>query len=140
MAKIKYSIGDIVMIPVSDTDFVFGRLLKDSSIAIYPLLSTEAVDISQLVRKKILFDPGVFDTNIVNGKWKIIGHIPFEHADESWPSPKCIRDIINPDKCRIYYKGEMKPATEKEVKGLEEQAMFKPEGLVAEIQKRLPIS
>jgi len=139
MAKVKYSIGDIVMIPVSDVLFVFGRLLQDASIAIYSFSSQVIVDVQQLVGKEVLVDPGVFDTNIANGQWKIIGNIPFSTADESWPSPKYVRDVINPNKYRIYYKGEMKPANEQEVEGLEKQVMYKPEELVEEIKKRLVI-
>jgi hypothetical protein len=139
MAKVKYSIGDIVMIPVSDGLYVFGRLMQDASIAIYSFLSKGIVDVHQLVGKEVLFDPGVFDTNIANGQWKIIGSIPFSNADESWPTPKYIRDVINPNKYRIYCKGEMKPASEQEVEGLEKQVMYKPEELVDEIKRRLVI-
>lgn len=139
MAKVKYRIGDIVMIPIDDTHFVFGRLLNDASIGIHSLVSKEAVDINQLISRKVLFEAGVFDTNIRGGKWKVIGHIPFDDAEESWPSPKYVKDIMNPDRYSIYYKGELKPATEKEVEGLEAQAMYKPEALVEEIKRRLAV-
>jgi len=137
MAKTKYGIGDIVMIPIGDCLFVFGRLLRDASIAIYNFASKEAVDLSQLASKGVLFDAGVFDTNIANGQWKIIGNIPFDNDDESWPSPQYIRDIINPNKYSIYCKGEMKPASEQDIQGLEKQVMYKPEELIEEINKRL---
>ncbi len=137
MAKTKYGIGDIVMIPLGDGVFVFGRLLRDASIAIYNLAAKEAVELGLLASKDVLFEAGVFDTNIANGKWKIIGNIPFDNDDESWPSPQYIRDIINPDKYRIYYKGEMKPASEQDIQGLEKQVMYKPEELIKEIKKRL---
>lgn len=137
MAKVKYKIGDIVMIPVSNSLFVFGRLLKDASIAIYTFSSQKVVDVHELIGKEMLFDPGVFDTSITNGEWTIIGNIPFNNSDESWPSPKFIQDVIDPNKYRIYYKGVMTPATVKQVKGLEKQVMYKPDELVKEIKSRL---
>ncbi|EGA68244.1 hypothetical protein VISI1226_03975 [Vibrio sinaloensis DSM 21326] len=88
MAKVKYEVGDIVMIPVSDDLFVFGRLLQDASIAIYSFVSQGLVDVFQLETKEVLFDPGVFDTNIANGEWKIIGNIPFRGADRKLANTK----------------------------------------------------
>ncbi|MCJ8340691.1 MAG: immunity 26/phosphotriesterase HocA family protein [Pseudomonadales bacterium] len=139
MVKVKSGIGDIVMIPIGGCLFVFGRLLRDASIAIYSFVSNEPVDVRQLAGENVLFDAGVFGTNIANGQWQIIGNIPFSDDDESWSSPQYIRDIINPSKYRIYYKGEMKPANEEDVSGLEKQVMYKPEGLVEEIKIRLVI-
>lgn len=127
------------MIPIGDCLFVFGHLLRDASIAIYSFVSKEPVGTCQLAGKNVFFDAGVFDTNIANGQWQIIGNIPFSNDDESWPSPQYIRDVINPKNYSIYYKGEMKPANEQDVSGLEKQVMYKPEELIEEIKKRLEI-
>jgi len=140
MAKVKYEVGDIVMIPVSDDLFVFGRLLQDASIAIYSFVSQGLVDVFQLESEEVLFDPGVFDTNIANGEWKIIGNIPFRDADDSWPTPKYIQDVINPNKYRVYYKGDMQPAKKQYVEGLEKQVVYRPEELIKEIKNRIVIS
>jgi hypothetical protein len=125
------------MIPIGCNIFVFGRLLKDSAISIYSFVSMSEVCVSDLACKKELFDPGVFDDHIVNGRWRVIGNLPFLNEDESWPSPKFIQDVINPKKYRIYYKGVLRDAEEHETVGLEMQAMYKPEALVHEVRQRL---
>lgn len=140
MAKVKYKVGDIVMIPVSDDMFAFGRLLQDASIAIYSFVSKGLVDVSRLESEEVLFDPGIFDTNIANGEWKIIGNIPFHDADDSWPTPKYIQDVINPDKYRLYYKGDIQPAKKQDIEGLERQVLYRPEELIKEIKNRIVIS
>ena len=139
MTKKTYNVGDVVLVPIDDSFFAFGRLMNDVSIAIYNLTSHTSIDVRDLVGKDVLFDAGVFDTNIVNGEWKIIGSIPFNTPDESWPTPKYIRDVVKPGHYSVYYKGEIEACSEREALELEQQLMYKPDQLVGEIKKRFEL-
>ncbi|KZN60871.1 Imm26 family immunity protein [Pseudoalteromonas luteoviolacea] len=135
MKRVKFKIGDIVKVPVVDNLFVYGRILNDASIEIYNKVFDELVDVNELKGLGVLFDCGIFSTAIKNGEWEIIGHIPFENEEDSWPKPKFIQDIINREKFCIYYKGERVQASKDEIINMDEQAMYKPEQLVERIKQ-----
>jgi len=135
--RIHTKLGDIVDIPLPNGSFAFGRLYNDASIGVYDLIALSSLSVDEISKYKIRFFSGVFDTYIKNGNWKIIGNIPFEKQDDSWPPAQYIQDIINPDKYSIYYKGEIIAASKEEISGLEQQIMRKPEELVELICKTI---
>ncbi len=135
----KHKVGDIVAIPLPNGKYAFGKLHNDSSIGVYSVIAKSIPSIEEIEKHPIVMYSGVFDTDIVNGEWEIIGNKIFESEDKSWPPAQYIQDIINQEEYRIYYRGEMKPANKEEIAGLEEQAMRKPEQLVQEISKRFQV-
>ena len=137
--KKRYKLGDIVAIPISKEKYAFGKIYKDASIGIYSLISDSEQPVSEITKHSIILYSGVFDTAISNGSWRILGNEPFAHESDSWPPAQYIDDIINPNKYKIYYKGEVNAATKAEIKGLEKQAMRKPEQLVTEINIRMKL-
>lgn len=130
MKKIPYQTGDVVSIPIGDGMQMAARVLRDSSIQVFDDIFSDLPDIGRLRGTRTLCSPGVFDTAIKRGDWKKLGNLPFLDDQSSWPSPKFIRDVLQPDRYRIYERGSMRPASKEEVKGLEEQRMYKPEQLV----------
>ncbi len=133
----KYRLGDIVQIRLDQHKFTYGQLLNDASIGVFNIISDSVVSSEELEGLDKIFYSGVFDTSIVNGDWLVVGNIPFENEEESWAPPVYIQDIINPEKYRIYYRGEMRPATKEQIVGLEKQAMRKPRELLDVLNKIL---
>jgi hypothetical protein len=126
--------GDIVCIPLDSSSFMAARVLRDSSIEVFNRVFDQPPEVGELNGLGILCTPGVFGTAIANGSWKVIGHIAFADDELSWPRPRFVRDLLQPDQYRIYDRGKMRPAKLAEICGLEEQRMFKPEQLIVHLR------
>jgi hypothetical protein len=135
--RIRYAMGDVVQIPLSDGRFAFGRVLNDAAIAVYAIVSRETKPVEEVVGSEIAFCVGVFDTAIRDGSWPIIGSCAFQNDEDSWPPPTFVQDVIDPRKYSICEKGEVRPASAKEVRGLEPAQIYKPEHLVERIEEEL---
>jgi hypothetical protein len=129
-------LGDVVQIPLPTGENAYGRIFQDASIGVYNFVSKSTPPLEDLEVLDYLFITGVFDTAIKSGEWKLIGNLQFPDEDSRWPPPKYIQDIIQPQKYRIYFKGNLTKADKSEIKGLEKQAMYKPAEIVAEIMSR----
>jgi len=135
--KIKYKIGDIVAILLPNKQYAYGKIFHDSTIGIYKLVTRTIAPIEKVIQSQIAFYAGFFDTKILSGDWSIIGTQQFFSDEEDWPPPKYVQDILNPQKYRIYHKGMMRPATLKDIKGLDKAIMYKPESLESKIMTEL---
>jgi hypothetical protein len=134
---VKPKLGDIVRIPLRYGRYAYGRIYNDTVVGLYSCITKKPCSADEIAEKEIVFYAGVFDTAIKSGKWKIIGSKPFAENEDSWPPPQYIQDIINPDKYQIYYKGEIRPASPEEIKGLDRAVIYKPEQLVEQIENEL---
>lgn len=125
--------GDIVKIPLPSNRICYGRIYKDATIGVY--FRSAIPDLKDVID----FDPdlvaGVFTKHFKAAGWEICGHVAFENDDAAWPPPTFNRDLLS-SKFQIYHRGELRPASEKDVMGLHEQLMCKPEQLAQEIDKR----
>ena len=131
--RIRIKTGDIIAIPVSENKYAYGRVFKDSSIGILEVLSDGIDETIDFSTQEVVLVAGIFDTAIKSGEWPVIKNCPFNNQDEAWSPPRFIRDPINPNKYRIYHKGEMQSATKEDAEGLDQFLMFKPDQLIERI-------
>ncbi len=115
--------GDVVRIDLGDGFACYGRVTGDAGLAVYDLRSSEAVALSEIMSRPILFHISVMDNAITSGHWAVVGHAPLEDALSN-PPPRFIRDPIRKDTFRIYEDGKMRPATRDECVGLEAAAVW----------------
>ena len=134
MKKSRCRVGDVVSIPIGDGMLMLARVLRDASVQVYDKIYRETPDLGELRGVPVLCSPGVFDSAITSGEWKKLGHLPFADDQTSWPPPKFIRDVLHPDRFRIYERSSMRTASREEVASLEEQRMYKPEQLVSHLR------
>lgn len=130
-------IGDVVAIPLPDGWFGYGRVYRDAAIGVYDLTTPEVVDVSKVVSRPMAFWTGCFSTAMASGQWRVIGGDAFRNAEEAWPPPNYIQDIVSPGRFEIYHKGEIRPATEDEVQGMEEAKVLKPGEVVVRIMNEV---
>ncbi len=130
-----YKPGDILWIPLSDGTHCFGRMYRDSTVGVY-LQRQSKLDPSVFAHAPDLV-AGVFTTAFKKSGWFVCAHHPFPDEEQSWAPPVYSRDVLDRSRVRIYHRGSLRQATEKEIVGLDRQLMFKPDQLAAEILRRL---
>lgn len=136
--RVRFKIGDIIAIPLEGR-FAFGRLLRDCGIQIYDVLK-ETVDLpDDISTTPTKFFSAVMDHHVKSRKWPIVGHLDFEDLEDEWSPPTYIQDLLDPRQFRIYAKGIMQSATRAEVRGLEQQVLYFPEGFVEELERRFNV-
>ncbi|NVJ58781.1 MAG: hypothetical protein HWE27_00235 [Gammaproteobacteria bacterium] len=129
-------IGDILCIPYGNK-FIYGRVKRDASIEVFNKVFDSKADLNSIPMNKVLLTSSVFFEDVESGRWSIIGNIPFESEESSWPPPMYIQDILNPSKYSIYYKGEKNKASKDEVENLEEAIIRRPWELLKLIDDKL---
>lgn len=132
-SKKKVKLGDVFQIPLPDGRFGYGRVYKDTSVGVYRQISDKPLE-PPIGSRDFLFIVGLYTDVLQKGLWQIIDHDGFENEDLSWPPPSFVKDIITGD-YQIYYKGELRPAEEWEVKGLEEAAVWDSSQIIERIMK-----
>lgn len=113
--------GDIYKIPLPNGKIAFGRLFKESTLAIYKNMYEDTSDLPQ--NEEYAFFVGVYKDLLQDGKWLVIGNRPFATEDEAWAPPHCIKDRLT-GKYSLYYKGNIIPSTQEVCKGLEHVAAW----------------
>lgn len=121
MARKKYQLGDVFAIPLPNNKFAFGRLYKESCIAVYEYIGTSISDIPK--REEYHFTVGVYQDVLKSREWKVVDNRPFKSDEEAWPPPMCVIDSIS-GKYSIYHKGEFINATKADCEGLEVAAVW----------------
>lgn len=134
--KIKYCIGDVIAIPLSN-GYVFARILNDCDLAVYEGITHSLEMPHDLPSRPIILYSAFVNSEIISGQWQIIGHVTAATADDDWAPPRYMPDLLTPDRHRIYYRGEILRATETEVCGLERNYMRFPKEVISEIERRL---
>lgn len=133
--RVRPTVGDIVAIPLSGRrSFAFARVLRDASVEVFNLVSADAREVPDLEAARRLFCAGVFGTSLRDGSWPVVGRLPFTKADAEWPPPQRIDDILDPANHKIYFRGEIRTATAKEIVGLAPAEVHKPQHLVEKIE------
>lgn len=132
--RIRIKTGDIIAIPVLGNKYAYGRVFKDTSIGILKVVSDDIDENIDFSMQEVVLVAGIFDTAIKSGEWPIIKNCPFNSEDESWSPPRFIQDPIDANKFRVYHKGEMRPTTKEDIKGLDQFLIFKPYQLIERIK------
>jgi hypothetical protein len=119
--KKKLKLGDVYCIPLPNGTFAFGRLFKESTLAIFKE-RTQKKDFTILNTEYECF-VGVYTDLLKDGEWSVVCNIPFEDEDEAWAPPRKIRDRISGG-YSLYIKGKIVPSDEKTCKSLEPTAVW----------------
>lgn len=119
--RIRPKVGDIFQIPLPDGRFAYGKVFWDASVGIYRKVFDEPTE--PPIRSRFAFIVGLYDDILKSGVWPIVGHEPFASEEDTWPPPNYIKDIISGE-YSIYHKGEIRPSTKEECRGLEEAAVW----------------
>lgn len=135
MVRIKVQSGDVFQIPLPDGRFAYGRVYNDASIGVYSNV-TESPFQPPLGSRIFLFIVGLYSDILENGSWKIIGRDPFGPNESPWPPPYFVRDVITGN-YQIYHAGSLRPAEPREIKGLEEAAVYDSDHVVKRIMREL---
>lgn len=135
--RVRTKPGNVVAIPLSNGRFAFGRLMKDSGIAIHKVTHKSLVPPDFWGTPDVLFYTSFVDNRVKDGSWRVVGMVPFETEDEAFPPPSRNDDVLNRNHHMIYHKGVLRDASEAEVQGLEFEYLWGSEALIEEIERRL---
>lgn len=130
MPKTKVLIGDVVQIPLPDGRYAYGRVLRDASLGVYR--ATAAAPSKPPTGTNYLFVVGVYEDVLASGKWPVVDHAPFQHPKEEWPPAYSVKDPIT-GRMSLYHKGQMRPASEDECRGLEPATVWDAHHIVERI-------
>ncbi len=119
--KRRIKLGDIFCIPLPNGKFAFARLFKESTIGVYKNIYTNFKELP--LTEEYEFFVGVYKDVLQDGIWEIVENRPFKFDDDAWPPRRCIKDVISGE-YSLYYRGEIKPSTEKDCKELEPVAVW----------------
>ncbi|KHS57644.1 hypothetical protein QX51_07405 [Terrisporobacter othiniensis] len=121
MRKKRLKLGDIYEISLPNGMNAYGRLYKESTLAIYEKICSNVDELSQ--NEKYKFFVGVYTDLLQDGIWKIVDNRPFSTDEDAWPPPQSIKDCISGG-YSLYIKGEIIPSTEEVCKDLERAAAW----------------
>lgn len=119
MAK-RIRVGNLYGIPLPNGKFAFGRLMRDSRIAIFSHIGISINDLPKI--ENYQFIVGIYKSDI-NKDLIYIENIPFESEELEWPPPSYIYDQIG-GSYEIYHKGIIKPSSKEQCIGLECTAVW----------------
>lgn len=126
----KINLGDIYAIPLPNGKYAFGRVFKETSIAVYKQIGGTIEEVPKM--EDYQFIVGVYKDVLQDGKWLKVGNRPFKNDDDAWVPPQCVIDKIT-GSYSTYYKGEFKPSSKSECEGLEEVAAWESQHVVDRI-------
>lgn len=134
--KIKYKPGDIVTVPLPEARFAYARIYEDHTFGIFALWSAKPEPLAQIVTHPIAFFVSGTDSAIKDGTWPVIGHVPFQDAEASFPPPVAIcydydDNTWTMGRPMVTHKGTEKFVTAKEVVGLDRLLFCHKPALVA---------
>jgi hypothetical protein len=119
--RILPKVGDIFQIPLPDGRFAYGKVFRDASVGVYQKIFDSPTELP--IEAPFAFIVGLYNDILKSGVWPIVGHEPFASEEDEWPPPNYVKDIISGE-YSIYHKGEMRPSTAEECRGLEEAAVW----------------
>ena len=109
MPKLKAKPGDVVQVELGDGRFAYARVLLDASVAVYRSLS-DRLQSPPIGEREFLFTVGIYSDLPGSPSMPIVGYDGFASEDEAWPPPYKVVDRIT-QRVRVYYRGEMRAAT-----------------------------
>lgn len=125
--KRRLKLGDIYEIPLPDGTNAYGRLHKDTTLAIY---SIRCSSVSELPEEEIYESYiAVYRDLLQDGEWPVVANRGFASEEEAWPPPKVVVDAIT-KQGSLYYKGIISPCSYEECKDLEVVAVWDRHHLV----------
>lgn len=131
--RIRVKQGDVFRIALPDGRFAYGRVYNDASVGIYRPIDSEGTR-PPIGSRDFRFHVGLYDSVLKSGQCPIIGRDPFANTEESWPPPYSMKDVFT-GKFSIYHRGEIRPSTEAECRGLEQAAVWELGDVIDRIMK-----
>ncbi len=128
MTRQRIQSGAIVKIPLGDGSHTYGRLLIKPYIEVYDSVTRDEIrDLARIVASPVLFTVSVFDRAITQGRWPIVGRLPYDEETAEMPL-QFLQDAANPRRCRLIDAwGNITPASIEECTGLERAAVWEAE-------------
>jgi hypothetical protein len=125
----------VLVIPIKEGRFAFCRILKDASIGVYDYIRS-SVEAIPSIGTQFLFVVGVYRDVLKSGQWPVVAHLRFDKADDAWPPPYVVRDVISGG-CSIYHKGKMRPSSPEMCENLEPAEIWDEHEIVDRILSHL---
>lgn len=128
--KVKRRVGDVVMIPLPEEGYAYGRVLEEPLMAFYDLKSSTKLSVEEIIEVPVAFKIDVMNHAITEGTWPIIGKASL--TDDLKEEPLFFKKDPITKQLSIYQDstGIETPATAAQCKGLECAAVWEPEHVV----------
>lgn len=117
----RLKLGDIYEIELPNGKKAYARLFKEYTLAFYNGFYNDYAEVP--FAESYFRYIGVYKKVLTDGAWKVVGNRPFSNDEDAWAPPGVVVDGIT-GKGSLYYKGEIKPCTFEECKGLEVVAVW----------------
>jgi hypothetical protein len=122
---VKWSIGDVVSIPLSRQQFAFARMMNEGDYEVFNLVSMTASPlIGEVLGSGVAFYQSATDAPVNEGRFKLLGNSPFANPDRAWLPPQATSYDWDSGTWftsapRVMVRGNSRAASAKEVKGLD---------------------
>ncbi len=123
--------GDVVEVPLPRGRFAYGRVYRDASVGFYRTRTAEPGQ-PPIGSRDFVFVVGVYDRELQT--LRVVGLDPFASAEDEWPPPTSIRDVITGG-YSIYQHGTIRPSTAREAAHLEPAAVWGIDDLQARLDR-----
>lgn len=142
-----FQVGDFFAIPLKGKRYAFGRIFSDLNvremgmlIGIYAKVSTRLLNPIKLKKKELMFAPFYYGGETWKSwKWKIIGNIPIESDEFTYPKHKEGAEGMG---WWIRDRDGLHQATEDDVRGLEYATLWSTKAVeegIEEFLKKTPV-
>ncbi len=124
-SKTKWEVGDVVAIRLTDGRYAFARVMNDGDYEIFNLLTRKKTPtLEAIIDSKVAFCQSGTNKPISTGIWPVIGHYPFASKNAAYmPAQATGYDRQTgtwfTKKPEVMVRGNSRPATAKEVKGMD---------------------
>jgi hypothetical protein len=113
------AVGDVLRIDLPDGEVAHGRVLRDSSLAVYRgVRRTE--EAPPVGRRDYQFVVGIYEDGL--RQLPVVGQDPPRDEADSWPPPYSVTDPVT-GRRSVYERGQIRPASE-DLEDLEPAAVW----------------
>jgi hypothetical protein len=117
-------------VPLPDGTYAYGRVHRDAVVCFYRTRSRSPAT-PPIGEREYELCVAVYD-DVVAG-WQRVGVDDFDEGDDGgWPPPMVVQDAISGE-AQVYHRGEMRPAEQDEVAGLEPAGVWNEEHVTARL-------
>ncbi len=125
--------GNVVLIPLSDGKYTYGRVINAPLMAFYDLRSAEILPVEEVVKSRVLFKIWVMNSAISKHHWRVLGNLPLEN--ELIAVAEFYKWDMISKKFSVYEgDGQERPATLEECTNLECAAVWSAEHVESRLE------